>query len=182
MATKTKTIKITDDRQGATFRTGINGKLFDLPTNQELNVDEALVEHLEGIGARFEEVEDAKRASSSKEGSVDELARPIGPHDVIAAGTKPKSLDNSASNGDQPGDVTAGGVQMDSGYSQGNSIKEDAEVSDTRVAAERRAPKDASVAELAGEGEQGTEKSDPQSVEPSHKDTSSKASGKKAKK
>ena len=164
----TKTIKVTDDRFGATFRTGVNGKMFDLPLNQELTVDDAFVAHLEGIGARFDEV-DAKRASSSKEGSVDDLVRPVGPHDVISAGTAVKSLGDRPLAGDQPGDVTAGGVRYDGDTSaKGSSLLEDAKASDKRVAAERRAPKDASVAELAGEGEGGTPKAKAQPVEPSH--------------
>lgn len=175
----TKTIKITDDRQGATFRTGINGKLFDLPLNTPLEVDEAMCDHLDAIGCRFDEVE-AKRAGSSKEGSGDDLVRPIGPHDVIAAGTAVKSLNQRPLMGDQPGDVTAGGVRYDTGKPHGGSITDDAEVSDIRVAAERRAPKDASVAEKAGEGEQGEPKSDPQPVKPSHKQTAEEKKAAKA--
>jgi hypothetical protein len=179
----TKTIKITDDRYGATYRTGVNGKIFDLPLNTELNVDEAFVAHLTDVGARFDEV-DAKRASSSKEGSVDDLVRPVGPHDVISAGTAVKSLNDRPLAGDQPGDVTSAGAEVayDNGSveaSKGSSLLEDAAASDKRVAAERRAPKDASVAELAGEGEGGTPVAKAQSPEPSHKDTAKASSAKK---
>lgn len=178
------TIKITDDRQGRTFRTGVNGRLFDLPLNQELAVSDAMVEHLRGIGVRFDEVE-TKRAGSSKEGSGEGLARAIGPHDVEFPGTVAKGADDRALAGDQPGDVTTLGagvsvVNPDEDI-VGDHIKDDAEVSDIRVAAERVAPRDAPVAELAGEGEGGTKEADPQPVEPSHKDTSSR-SGKKARK
>jgi hypothetical protein len=172
------TIKITDDRQGATFRTGINGRLFDLPINQELNVSDAMVEHLRGTGVRFDKV-DAKRASSSKEGSVEGLARPIGPHDVEFPGTAAKGADagprpSGAEAGDQPGDVTTAGAEVqhtDGERPHGDMIEEDAKVSDIRVAAERTAAKDAPVAEKAGEGEGGTDKASPQDVTPSHKDT-----------
>jgi hypothetical protein len=176
----TKTIKVTDDRQGATFRTGVNGRFFDLPLNQEIAVDPSLVDHLTSIGCRFEEV-DAKRASSSKEGSGDGLA-PTGPHDVRAPGTDAKSLNDRPLAGDQPGDVTEGGVQYGStGAGFGGSIEEDAKVSDIRVAAERKAADDAPVAEKAGEGEQGTPTAKPQSVKPSHKETDAERKAKKAK-
>lgn len=176
----TRTIKITDNRQGATFRTGVNGKMFDLPLNTELTVEDALAEHLEGIGVRFDEVE-TKRASSSKEGSVDELARPIGPHDVIAPGVAAKSLNDRPLAGDQPGDVTSGGVRYDEGQARfGSVIKDDAKAADLRVAAERRAPKGASIAELAGEGEQGTKKAQAQASEPSHKETAAERKAKTA--
>lgn len=165
----TKTIKITDDRQGASFRTGLNGRYYDLPINQEVTVDEVLVDHLKSVGARFEEV-DAKRASSSKEGSGDGLA-PIGPHDVRAPGTDAKSLNDRPLAGDQPGDVTGGGVAYGQGTVHGHTIEDDAKASDLRVAAERTTKPDASVAERAGEGEGGTPKAKAQSVEPSHKET-----------
>lgn len=159
------TIKITDDRQGATFRTGVNGRLFDLPINTEIPVSDAMCDHLKGIGVRFEEV-DAKRASSSKEGSGEGLARAIGPHDVISAGNAIKSLNDGnrlsgAPAGDQPGDVTSEGAAVrftDGERPHGDMIEEDAKVSDIRVAAERQADKDAPVAEKAGEGEGGTDK------------------------
>lgn len=177
----TKTIKITDDRQGGTYRTGVNGRIFDLPLNTELTVDEALADHLKGIGCRFDEVE-AKRASSSKEGSGEELVRPIGPHDVIAAGTVVKSLGDRPLAGDQPGDVTEGGVRFPAGAADthGSAILEDAEASNLRVAAERSAPKDASVAEKAGEGEGGTPKAEAQAVEPSHEETKEERKAAKA--
>lgn len=164
------TIKITDDRQGATYRTGVNGRLFDLPLNQELNVDDALVDHLKGIGARFDEV-DAKRAGSSKEGSGDDLVRAIGPHDVVHAGTVAKGLnDRPLLAGDQPGDVTeSGGVAYSSGLATGGNIRDDAEISDIRVAAERKAPQRAPAAEIAGEGEGGTPTAEGQGFEPTHK-------------
>lgn len=166
----TKTIKITDDRQGNTFRTGVNGRLFDLPIKQEIKVDAALCEHLEGIGVRFDEV-DGKGAGSAKEGSGDGLA-PIGPHDVRAPGTDAKSLNDRPLAGDQPGDVTASGgvAYTPDGTWPGSNITDDAAVSDIRVAAERGAKDDASVAELAGEGEQGKAKSKPQTGGASHKD------------
>lgn len=169
------TIKITDNRQGATFRTGINGRMFDLPINQEITVSDAMVDHLRTNGVRFDET-DTQRANASKEGSVDALARPIGPHDVIASGTAVKSLNDRPLAGDQPGDVTGGGTSADVRFNDkaelhGDMIEEDAEASDIRVAAERTAPKDASVAEKAGEGEGGTPKAQTQGVEPTHKDT-----------
>ncbi len=179
------TIKITDTRQGATFRTGVNGRLFDLPLNTEVNVSDAMADHLRGIGCRFDEV-DAKRASSSKEGSGEGLARAIGPHDVRFPGTEAKSASNEvrpsgAPAGDQPGDVTTNGATVSivnpDEEIHGDHIEEDAEVSNIRVAAERTAPKDASVAERAGEGEGGTDKADPQDVKPTHKDTATRSGG-----
>lgn len=176
----TRTIKITDDRQGQTYRTGINGKLFDLPLNTELTVDDEMVAHLEGVGVRFDEV-DTKRASSSKEGSVDDLVRPVGPHDVISAGTAVKSLGDRPLAGDQPGDVTAGGVSYGgTGPAHGSSVLEDAKAADARVAAERSAKKDASVAELAGEGEGGTPKAKAQATAPSHVETAEEKAAAKA--
>ncbi len=175
------TIKITDESQGRTFRTGVNGKMFDLPVGEEVNVDDALVDHLEGLGVSFDECEgSSKGARASKEGSEDELA-PTGPHDVRFPGTRVKSVDNSG--GDQPGDVTAGGVGMGGGGSHGSSIKEDAEISDIRVAAERMTTERDAVAKRMGEGEQGTDTPDTQGVEPTHKDESdSKSKSSKSKK
>lgn len=176
------TIKITDDRQGATFRTGINGRIFDLPINTEVKVSDSMADHLRTVGCRFDEV-DAKRASSSKEGSGEGLVRVIGPHDVQFPGTAAKSVDDGIGNGDQPGDVTSAGATVqyaDTDLSHGDFIEDDAKVSNLRVAAERTADKDASVAEKMGEGEGGTDKADPQAVKPSHKDTSTaKKSSKK---
>ncbi len=189
-------IKITDTSQGRSFRTGINGRFYDLGVNREIEVDDLMLDHLTGLGVPFDEIEGAsKRAGSSDEGSEEGLA-PTGPHDVIAPAMDPRTVgDRVAAGGiagDQPGDVTAGGVKFSGGG--GTSIKEDAEVSDIRVAAERRSDKEASVAERAGEGESGTKATDaPQPVEPSHKETAAekasapapakrRASGGKAKK
>src|SRR5687767_15937701 len=122
----TKRIKITDDRQGATFRTGINGRMWDFPLNQEIAAEEVLIDHLRTIGCRFEEVD--SRASSSKEGSGGGLA-PLGPHDVRAPGTDAKSLGDRPLAGDQPGDVTeSGGVRFAEGA--GPSVEDDARISD----------------------------------------------------
>jgi hypothetical protein len=169
------TIKITDDRQGRTFRTGVNGKLFDLAINQEINVTDEMVDHLRGIGVRFDEV-DTKRANSSEEGSGEGLVRAIGPHDVSFPGTAAKSADDRIMAGDQPGDVTTAGATVafsDAQAPEGDNIKDHAEAANKRVAAERVAPKDAPVAELAGEGEGGTKKADAQPVEPTHKEAAS---------
>jgi hypothetical protein len=178
-------IKVTDTSQGRSFRTGVNGRFYDLPVGVEQNVDDALLDHLEGLGVAFETIEGpSKRASSSKEGSEDGLA-PIGPHDVLAPAMVPRvlgereSFKNGSIPGDQPGDLTAGGVKFSGGA--GTSIVEDAEVSDIRVAAERSAPEDASVARIAGEGEGGTKSVDaPQPVAPSHKETAAEKKSKAA--
>lgn len=162
------TIKITDDRQGRSFRTGVNGKFFDLPVNQETQVDDLLLDHLRTLGVAFDEVA-SERGAGSKEGSVD-LA-PIGPHDVSFPGTATKSLNTSPTSGDQPGDVVEGGVAF--GGTIGQTIEDAARISDIRVAAERRSATDGSVsvAELAGEGELGTKATEPaQGIEPSHVD------------
>ncbi len=181
----TKTIKITDDRQGNTYRTGVNGRMFDLPLNEEFEVDEALVEHLEGIGCRFEEVE-AKRAGSSKEGSVEGSARELSRNEADMAGTRNKTLNQSANAGDQPGDLTAaGGGGPGSGTDGGvlgKNVAADAKVSDIRVAAERATAHDAPAAEIAGEGESGAPKAKPQTGGPSHKATAEEKAADKAKK
>jgi hypothetical protein len=164
-------IKITDDRQGRSFRTGINGRFYDIPRNTEIEVEDEMVDHLKGLGVGFEEIEgSSKGASSSKEGSGDVLAPvALGPNDVIAPAMDARSLNERPLAGDQPGDVTlAGGLRTSTGKGSSPSIKEDAEISDIRVAAERAAPKDASTAEIAGEGEAGTPKAETQGVEPSH--------------
>jgi hypothetical protein len=165
-------IKITDDRQGRSFRTGVNGRFYDLGINREIEVDDGMIDHLKGLGVSFEEIEGSKGASASKEGSGEGLA-PIGPHDVRAPALDPRSLDERPLAGDQPGDVTAsGGVRFTATGNEGPTIEDDARISDIRVAAERRAPKDASVAEVAGEGESGTDETKaPQPVAPSHKET-----------
>jgi hypothetical protein len=156
-------IKVTDSRQGRTFRTGINGRFYDIPLNTELEVEDEMVEHLEGLGVAFDEVEGkSKGSSASKEGSVDVLAPvALGPNDVVAPATAPRSLNEAgrlSPAGDQPGDVTAaGGLRNSTGKGSSPSIAEDAEVSDIRVAAERQTKADAPVAEKAGEGEGGTD-------------------------
>ncbi len=162
-------IKITDDRQGRTFRTGINGMQYDIPVGSEQEVDDGLIDHLKGLGVAFDEIETSRRASSSKEGSEGELA-PVGPHDVRAPAMDAKSLGDRPLAGDQPGDVTAsGGVGF--GLEGKLSIEDRAKISDTRVAAERSTKADVSAAELAGEGELGTDATKPaQGVQPTHKD------------
>lgn len=161
------TIKVNDGRQGGSFRTGINGRMYDLPVGKEQEVDDLLVDHLRGLGVDFEEVEQSKGARSSKEGSEEGLA-PIGPHDVRMAGTETKSLDDRPQAGDQPGDVTeSGGVGFQS--IGGQSIEDATRISDIRVAAERVTTKDDSVALRAGEGELGTEATEPpQGIKPTH--------------
>lgn len=167
-------IKVTDDRQGRSFRTGVNGRFYDFQLNQEVEVDDAMVDHLKGLGVAFEEVSASKRASSSEEGSEEGLA-PTGPHDVRAPATDAKAVGDRQLAGDQPGDVTESGGVSYGVAGPGPSIEEDAKISDIRVAAERRAPKDASVAELAGEGESDTDATKaPQGVKPTHKDVSDK--------
>lgn len=170
----TTKIKITDDRQGRTFRTGVNGRFYDLPVNQEVEVDSGLIDHLKGLGVAFED-DASKRASRSLEGSGEGLA-PIGPHSVRAPAMDAKSLGDRPLAGDQPGDVTAsGGVSF--GTVGGLSIEEAARISDIRVAAERSVDKDAPAAARAGEGELGTDKVKPaQGVKPTHKDETPKAS------
>ena len=178
----TTAIKVTDDRQGRSFRTGINGRYFDIPVNQRFEAEELLVEHLRSQGVAFDELE-GERASRSKEGSGEGLApQPLGPHDVRAPGTDAKSLGDRPLAGDQPGDVTeSGGVRFASG--PGPSIEEDAKVSDIRVAAERASGKDAPVAEKAGEGEGGTEEHPaPQGVQPTHRASAEEKKARKAKK
>jgi len=160
-------IKITDNRYGESFRTGVNGLLYDIPVNQEVLVEDALAEHIRGLGVAFDQPRPAsKGASGSEEGSGDQLAplgRSFGGASLVEApAMKTKSLDNSG--GTQPGDVT--GAVVAEGEDEPeltplaepslNSIEESAEVSDIRVAGERRAHQQASVAEIAGEGEGGT--------------------------
>lgn len=162
-------IKVTDERHGRTLRTGVNGRIFEIPVGSEQEVDDGLVDHLRGLGVRFEEVEDNSRGAGSAQGSEAGPAL-ASPHDVRAPAMDAKSLDNSRYNGDQPGDVTSsGGVAGASGQRQ--SIEDAARISDIRVAAERRSADDAPAAELAGEGEQGLPEADPQPVEPSHQET-----------
>lgn len=104
-------IKVTDNRHGNSFRTGINGRIYDIPLNQEFEVEDGLVDHLKGLGVAFEEVS-SKGASSSKEGSGEVLA----PTSALAAGgvrapaMDAKSVGQRPLMGDQPGDpVEAGG-------------------------------------------------------------------------
>jgi hypothetical protein len=154
-------IKVTDSRQGRTFRTGINGRFYDIPLNTDIEVEDEMVEHLKGLGVAFDEVS-TKGSSASKEGSVDVLApAALGPNDVIAPADAPRSQDDPSRlspQGDQPGDVTAaGGLRTSTGQGSSPSIAEDAKVSDIRVAAERQTKADAPVAEKAGEGEGGTD-------------------------
>lgn len=153
MATKTQTIKINADRHGPTLRGGINGRTFAIPTGVEYPAEDALVEHLRNSGVSFEEV--ASEGGKSKEGSGDLPPEDAKPHML------PKSLDDSG--GGQPGDVTAATGNPDA-KEVNATFAEDAEISDVRVAAERRTPIDignVSPAELAGEGEQGTPKPKP---------------------
>lgn len=146
MATKTQTIKIDRDRHGPTLRGGVNGRIFEIPTDSNYEATELLVEHLRNSGVSFETVDGA----GSKEGSGDPAPNPAKPH--MAA----KSLDNSG--GDQPGDVTDGPAGAPRPAADLSLVEEDARISDIRVAAERRTKDDASPAELAGEGEGGTPK------------------------
>jgi hypothetical protein len=159
-------IKITDNRYGDSFRTGVNGLLYDIPVNREVLVEDALADHIRGLGVAFEQPRPAsKGASGSEEGSGDQLA-PIGrafggASYVEAPAMRPQSLDNNG--GGQPGDVTGSAVPADdedelTPYAEPspNVIEENAEVSDVRVKGERRAHQQASVAEIAGEGEGGT--------------------------
>ena len=153
MATKTQTIKINKDRHGPTLRGGINGRMFAIPTGVDYEAEEALVEHLRNSGVSFEEV--ASEGGKSKEGSGDLPPEDTKPHML------PQSLDDTG--GDQPGDVTTGSG-AGGGKEATATFAEDAEISDVRVAAERRTPIDSSrvsPAELAGEGEQGTPKPKP---------------------
>jgi hypothetical protein len=158
-------IKITDNRYGESFRTGVNGLLYDIPVNQEVLVEDALAEHIRGLGVAFDQPRPAsKGASGSEEGSGDQLAplgRSFGGASLVEApAMRPQSLDNSG--GTQPGDVTGSAVPEDEDvmtpYAEPspNVIEENSEVSDIRVAGERRAHQQASVAEIAGEGEGGT--------------------------
>jgi hypothetical protein len=160
-----KLIKITDNRYGESLRTGINGLLYDIPVNSEVKVEDALAEHLRGLGVAFDEPRaSSKGASGSEEGSGDQLA-PIalgfgGGAGVEAPAMRPKSLNNSG--GTQPGDVT-GSAASEGDEREGREapvpqdvIEANAAVSDIRVKGERRSLQFASVAEIAGEGEQGT--------------------------
>lgn len=166
-----KNIRITDNRYGDSFRTGINGLLYDIPLNQDVLVEDALADHIRGLGVAFEEPRsrDAKGASGSEEGSKDQLApigRSFGGASLVEApAMRSQSLDNSG--GTQPGDVTGSATAEDEdvldpreGEPVVNPIEVAAEVSDVRVAGERRAHQQASVAEIAGEGEGGTTPAD----------------------
>jgi hypothetical protein len=159
-----KLIKITDNRYGESLRTGINGLLYDIPVNTEVKVEDALAEHLRGLGVAFDEPRaSSKGASGSEEGSGDQLA-PIalgfgGSSTVEAPAMRPKSVGQS---GTQPGAVTsAGGGEEDeeaegrTGAGQQDVIEAQSAVSDVRVKGERRSDQFASVAEIAGEGESG---------------------------
>lgn len=174
-------IKVTDDRQGRSFRTGINGRFYDIPINQEIEVEDEMVDHLKGLGVSLDEVS-SKGSSASKEGSVDVLAPAgLGANDVRAPGTDTRSLNEPGRllPGDQPGDVTAsGGVRNSTGQGHSVSIADDARVSDIRVSAERTADKDAPVAERAGEGEGGTKKAPVPKAAP-HKETAEEKAAKK---
>ena len=108
-------IKITDTRYGESFRTGINGILYDIPVNTEVKVEDALAEHIRGLGVAFEEPRErsSKGASGSEEGSGDVLA-PVslgfgGSSTVEAPAMRPKSVGSGS--GTQPGDVTSAGGQ-----------------------------------------------------------------------
>jgi hypothetical protein len=160
-----KLIKITDTRYGESFRTGINGILYDVPVETEVNVEDALADHIRGLGVAFDEPRPGKGASGSEEGSVDVLA-PVslgfgGTSTVEAPAMKPKSLGSGF--GTQPGDVTGSPPSDDEeepatkdAAQQQDVIEAHAVVSDTRVKAERRSDRLASVAEIAGEGESGS--------------------------
>lgn len=155
-------IKITDSRHTRTFRTGINGRYFEIPVNREIEVEDGMVDHLEGLGVAFDEVS-SKGASGSKEGSVEKLApMGVGNNSVIAPANDPRTVDEAAAGrvlpGDQPGDAIAAGDGGMTAEAAENIIAEDARISDIRVAAERQTKKDAPAAEKAGEGEGGTEK------------------------
>lgn len=158
-----KTVRVTDDRQGQMFRMGINGRFFNFPRNAPVEVEDVVVDNLRSLGVAFEEVSSKGAGRSSKEGSVEGGPVPTGPHDVISAGTMPKSLNEPgrlSPAGDQPGDLTDAGAELK--YSNaggtGRSVEKDAEISDIRVAAERQTKADAPAAERAGEGEGGTKK------------------------
>ena len=158
-------IKITDDRYGESFRTGVNGLLYDIPLNTPVNVEDVLADHIKGLGVACEDAEAPEGARGSKEGSGDVLA-PIavgmasGGGAVEQPAMRTKSL-NSGS-GSQPGDVTGSAASGDEEEAEAkeapsqNQIEERSAVSDVRVQGERRSGRDASVAEIAGEGEQGT--------------------------
>lgn len=153
-------IKVTDSRHTRTFRTGVNGRFFEIPLNQEIEVEDAVVEHLKGLDVAFEEVS-SKGASGSKEGSVEKLApMNVTNSGVIAPANEPRRVGESGRllPGDQPGDAIAAGQVGEGGEPIDNIVEEDAKVSDIRVAAERQTKIDAPVAEKAGEGEGGTDK------------------------
>jgi len=159
-------IKITDNRYGDSFRTGVNGLLYDIPVNREVLVEDALADHIRGLGVAFEEPRPASKGDSgSEEGSGDQLSplgRSFGGASLVEApAMRTQTLDNNG--GTQPGDVT--GAVVAEGEDPEltplaepslNTIEESAEISDIRVAGERRAHQQASVAEIAGEGEGGT--------------------------
>lgn len=159
-------IKITDDRQGRSFRTGVNGRFYDFPLNTEQNVDDEMLQHLKDLGVAFDEV--SSKGAASKEGS--DGAAPIGDHDVLMSGTVAKSLGERPLMGDQPGDLTSSGGVRFASTGAGPSIADDAAVSDIRVASERATPPDAAIADIAGEGEGGTTKT-PAPKAALHKDT-----------
>lgn len=177
-------IKVTDSRQGRSFRTGINGRFYDIPLNQELEVEDEMVEHLKGLGVAFDEVEGSSKGSSaSKEGSMDVLAPAgLGSADVRTPATDPRSQSDArlSPQGDQPGDVTPGGsLRNSTGQGHSVSIADDAKISDIRVAAERSADKEASIAEIAGEGEGGTPEAKVPAPAP-HKETAEEKAAAKA--
>lgn len=63
-------IKIKDDRHGRFFRTGVNGRVFMLPVDKDIEVDDSLLDHLKGMDVDLEEAS-TRAGSSSKEGSVE---------------------------------------------------------------------------------------------------------------
>jgi hypothetical protein len=167
-------IKITDNRYGDSFRTGVNGLMYDIPLNTEVLVEDALADHIRGLGVAFEEPR--ARGAKGEEGGAEakgevgdaakDVLRPVatgygGGSAVEAPAMKPKSL-NSGS-GSQPGDVTGSAAPADD---EGESrevaaplediIAVNSAVSDVRVKGERRTHQQGSVAEIAGEGEGGT--------------------------
>lgn len=69
---KAKNIKITDDRYGGVFNTGLNGRIEKIPHNTEIEAGKDLRDHLDELGVAFEVVSGA----GSEEGSGEPAPTP----------------------------------------------------------------------------------------------------------
>jgi hypothetical protein len=73
---KTTTIIVTDDRYNNNHPVGVNGKVYRLQLNEEVNVNEETLEALRSSGVKFTEVKTNSNAPSAGEAAELET-RPI---------------------------------------------------------------------------------------------------------